>query len=50
MEDCGVECASFIRVHKLTVLPKSGMVRQLGSLTKPDRDALVQVLGRAFQA
>ena len=40
---------SFIRVHKLTVLPKSGIVRQLGSLTKSDRDALVQILIRAFQ-
>jgi hypothetical protein len=40
---------SFIRVHKLTVLPKSGIARQLGSLTKLDRDALVQILARAFQ-
>ena len=45
----GLNVPSFIRVHKLTVLPKSGMVRQLGRLTKPDCDALVQVLGRAFQ-
>jgi mRNA interferase MazF len=40
---------SWIRVHKLTVLPKSGMVRQLGTLTGPDRDALVQLLARAFR-
>ena len=45
----GLNVPSFIRVHKLTVLPKIGMVRPLGRLTKPDRDALVQVLGRAFQ-
>jgi hypothetical protein len=46
MEDCGVECvASVIRVHKLTVLPKSGIVRQIGRLTKPDRDALGRGLG-----
>ena len=45
----GLNVPSFFRVHKLTVLPKSGIVRQLGSLTRPDRDALVQVLARAFQ-
>jgi mRNA interferase MazF len=45
----GLNVPSFIRVHKLTVLPKSGMVRKLGSLTKPDRDALAQVLARIFQ-
>ena len=45
----GLNVPSFIRIHKLTVLPKSGIVRQLGTLTKPDRDALVQILGRAFQ-
>jgi mRNA interferase MazF len=28
---------------------KSGIVRKLGSLTRPDRDALVQILARAFQ-
>lgn len=45
----GLNVASVIRVHKLTVLPKSGIVRQIGSLTKPDRDALRQILARAFQ-
>ena len=45
----GLNVPSFIRVHKLTVLAKSGIVRPLGSLTKPDRDALVQILARAFQ-
>ncbi len=45
----GLNVPSFIRVHKLTVLSKSGIVRQVGGLTKPDRDALVQVLGRAFR-
>ena len=44
----GLNVASFIRVHKLTVLAKSGIVRPLGSLTKPDRDALVHLLARAF--
>src|SRR5580704_2181162 len=45
----GLNVPSFIRVHKLTVLPKSGIVRRLGSLTGPDRDALAQSLARAFQ-
>jgi mRNA interferase MazF len=48
-EHAGLNVPSFIRVHKLTVLPKSAIVRQIGSLTKPDRDALIQVLGRAFK-
>jgi mRNA-degrading endonuclease toxin of MazEF toxin-antitoxin module len=45
----GLNVPSFVRVHKLTVLAKSGIVRHLGSLTKPEREALVQVLGRAFR-
>lgn len=45
----GLNVPSFVRIHKLTVLPKSGVMRQLGSLTRPDRDALVQILARAFQ-
>lgn len=45
----GLNVPSSIRVHKLTVLPKSGIVRQLGSLAEPDRDALVQMLVRAFR-
>ena len=48
-KNAGLNVPSFIRVHKLTVLAKSGIVRPLGSLTKPDRDALVQILARAFQ-
>jgi hypothetical protein len=40
---------SFIRIHKLTVLPKSSIMRQLGSLTSSDRDALIRLVGRAFQ-
>ena len=46
----GLNVPSFIRVHKLTVLAKSGIVRQLGSLAGPDRDVLVQSLNRAFRA
>ena len=48
-KNAGLNVPSFIRVHKLTVLAKGGIVRRLGSLTKPDRDALVQILARAFQ-
>jgi len=48
-KNAGLNVPSFIRVHKLTVLPKSGIVRRLGSLTRPDRDALVQILARSFQ-
>src|SRR5271169_5519273 len=40
----GLNVPSFVRVHKLTVLAKSGIVRRLGSLTGPDRDTLVQIL------
>ena len=39
---------SFVRIHKLTVLPKSGIVRQLGVLAKPDCEALIELLARAF--
>jgi mRNA interferase MazF len=45
----GLNVPSFIRVHKLTVLAKSGIVRQLGSLTKIDRDALAHMLARIFR-
>jgi mRNA interferase MazF len=48
-KSAGLNVRSFIRVHKLSVLPKSGIVRRLGKLTKPDRDVLVQKLARAFQ-
>jgi len=45
----GLNAPSFIRVHKLTVLPKSAVARQLGSLTGTDRDALMRILARAFR-
>jgi mRNA-degrading endonuclease toxin of MazEF toxin-antitoxin module len=48
-KSAGLNVPSFIRVHKLTVLAKSGIARQLGSLTNSDRDALVQILARAFR-
>lgn len=48
-KDAGLNVPSFIRVHKLTVRPKSGIARQLGSLTKRDRDELVHILVHALQ-
>jgi mRNA interferase MazF len=45
----GLNVPSFIRVHKLSVLPKSGIVRRLGTLSRPDRDALLEKLARAFK-
>ena len=48
-KSAGLSVPSFIRVLKLTVLPKSGIVRQLGRLTGSDRDALIRIPVRAFQ-
>jgi mRNA interferase MazF len=45
----GLNVASFVRVHKLTVLPKRAIVRHLGALSEPDRDATIQILIRAFR-
>lgn len=47
-EAAGLNAPSTIRVHKLTVLPKGAIARNLGRMTTPDRDALVRVLARAF--
>jgi mRNA-degrading endonuclease toxin of MazEF toxin-antitoxin module len=44
----GLNTASTIRVHKLTVLAKDEVVRRLGELAEPDRAALRAVLRRAF--
>jgi len=46
--DAGLNTASMIRVHKLTVLPKDEIVRRLGELATADRTALTGVLRRAF--
>jgi mRNA interferase MazF len=48
-EAAGLNVPSTIRVHKLTVLPKGAIARNLGRLTTPDRDALVRILAQAFQ-
>jgi mRNA interferase MazF len=44
----GLNVPSFVRVHKLTVLPKNGIVRRLGGLKKNDREALIRLVARAF--
>jgi mRNA interferase MazF len=49
-KEAGLNVPSFIRIHKRTVLPKNGIVRNLGSLTKADRAALTRILARAFRA
>ena len=46
--EAGLNIASTIRVHKLTVLPKNEVVRRLGELAEPDRAAVRAVLHRAF--
>ena len=46
--DAGLNVASTIRVHKLTVLAKDEIVRRLGELVATDRTALAEVLRRAF--
>jgi mRNA-degrading endonuclease toxin of MazEF toxin-antitoxin module len=46
--EAGLNTASTIRVHKLTVLAKDEIVRRLGGLAADDRAALAEVLRRAF--
>jgi mRNA interferase MazF len=46
--EAGLNVASTIRVHKLTVLAKDDIVRRIGELAAPDRTALAEVLRRAF--
>jgi mRNA-degrading endonuclease toxin of MazEF toxin-antitoxin module len=46
--EAGLNAASTIRVHKLTVLAKDEIVRRLGELTLADGNALAEVLRRAF--
>jgi mRNA-degrading endonuclease toxin of MazEF toxin-antitoxin module len=45
--EAGLNTASTIRVHKLTVLAKDEIVRRLGELADADRIALSEVLRRA---
>ena len=46
--EAGLNTASTIRVHKLTVLAKDEIVRRLGELGGTDRIALTEILRRAF--
>jgi mRNA-degrading endonuclease toxin of MazEF toxin-antitoxin module len=46
--EAGLNTASTVRVHKLTVLAKDDVVRRLGELEEPDRTALRAVVRRAF--
>jgi len=46
--EAGLNTASTIRVHKLTVLAKDEIVRHLGELSELDRIAMAAVLHRAF--
>ena len=46
--EAGLNAASTIRVHKLTVLAKTEIARRLGELTVADRAALAEALRRAF--
>jgi mRNA-degrading endonuclease toxin of MazEF toxin-antitoxin module len=46
--EAGLNTASTIRAHKLTVLTKDEVVRRLGELTESDLVALRAVLRNAF--
>ncbi len=46
--EAGLNTASTIRVHKLTVLAKDEIVHRIGELAGDDRTALAKVLRRAF--
>ena len=46
--EAGLNVASTIRIHKLTVLAKDDIVRRLGHLVNVDRGVLAQALRRAF--
>jgi mRNA-degrading endonuclease toxin of MazEF toxin-antitoxin module len=46
--ETGLNTASTIRVHKLTVLAKDEVVRRIGELTATGRTALTAALRRAF--
>jgi len=46
--ETGLNTASTIRVHKLTVLAKAEVVRRLGELRGADRTAPAETLPRAF--
>lgn len=44
----GLNVASSVRIHKLTVLAKAEVLRSLGSLSDADRGSLITILCGAF--
>ncbi len=46
--EAGLNLPSVIRVHKLTVLSKDDVVRQLGRMSDADSDSLTALLCRTF--
>jgi mRNA-degrading endonuclease toxin of MazEF toxin-antitoxin module len=44
----GLNVASFVRVHKLTVLAKADILRSLALVSRRDSDALLALLCRSF--
>ncbi len=44
----GLNVASWVRIHKLTVLAKSDIVRALGLISEQDREALHALLCQIF--
>ena len=48
LQDSGLNVPSWVRLHKLTVLPKDAVVRRLGFVTQPEREGLSAVLRRTF--
>jgi mRNA interferase MazF len=44
----GLNVPSYIRIHKLTVLTKADIVRNLGLVSERDRESLIGLLGLAF--
>ena len=44
----GLNVASSVRIHKLTVLAKAEVMRRLGLLSDADHESLIAVLCRAF--
>ena len=44
----GLNIASYARLHKLTVLAKADIVRNLAPVSDRDRDSLLAILCRAF--
>jgi mRNA interferase MazF len=44
----GLNVPSYVRIHKLTVLAKSEIVRKLAAVSETDRNSVVELLCMAF--